>query len=73
MEAAIKRIVRLVPALIVGLLVGILSGVVASLMLTLKAAWDGRVDKAEQANAERAYGAPVWGALKRFAPFLDVE
>ena len=69
----IKGIVRLIPAILVGLTVGVISGVVASVVITAKAAWDGTVDKREQATAERAYGSAIWAALKRFVPFLDVE
>lgn len=71
--APIKGIIRLAPTIIVGLSVGIISGVVASIVITVKAAWDGKVDKSEQATAERAYGAAIWGAMKRLVPFLDVE
>ena len=73
MQTIIKAVIRLAPAIIIGLLIGVISGVVSSVVITAKAAYDGRITKTEQLTAERAYGSAIWGAFRRFVPFLKVE
>ena len=73
MKQIIKGVIRLAPAIIIGLIIGIISGVISSVVITAKAAYDGRITKSEQLTAERAYGSAIWGAFRRFVPFLSVE
>ena len=73
MKYLIKTVIRIAPAIIIGLLIGIISGVISTVVITAKAAVDGRISKTEQLTAERAFGSAIWGAFRRFVPFLTVE
>lgn len=67
-----RGVIRFVPTLVLGLLVGIISGVVDALRVTLSAVVRGRVTVADQANAERRFGAMVWWTLRK-VPGLTVD